>query len=356
MDRYVFNGRLKIRLLEADGLKATDYSTRIFSNSAFQISPYVHLDIDDLIVARTQTKHRTQNPIFNEDFDFEQIHAGLQANFTVFHDSALPPDEFVANTSITLHDLKLKLNPNTNTCWVDLEPNGRLFLQVDFTQGAFVHEGSPPPDLQQSIGNIIEKTFKQNTQAFNRRRIAMRRKVHQIFGHKFMATYFRQPTFCSICRDFIWGVFNTQGYQCQVCTCVIHKRCKAHVITKCPGVKHDNDQVVVPEKRFNINVPHRFMVHSYKFITFCDHCGSLLWGAWRQGLQCEECKMNVHKRCQKNVANNCGINPKQIALLLEQIRVSDNSNSSGSNAQFLNATNTQLFSSRTLKPVILFDL
>lgn len=33
--------------------------------------------------------------------------------------------------------------------------------------------------------------------------------------------------------------------------------------------------------------------------------------------------MNVHKRCQKNVANNCGINPKQIALLLQEIGVSD---------------------------------
>jgi novel protein kinase C epsilon type len=113
----------------------------------------------------------------------------------------------------------------------------------------------------------------------------MRRKVHQIYGHKFMATWFKQPTFCSICRDFIWGLFNTQGYQCQLCTCVIHKRCKVHVITKCPGVK--NDEVVVPEKRFNINVPHRFMVHTFKVFTFCDHCGSLLWGGWRQGLQCE---------------------------------------------------------------------
>jgi hypothetical protein len=34
--------------------------------------------------------------------------------------------------------------------------------------------------------------------------------------------------------------------------------------------------------------------------------------------------MNVHKRCQKNVANNCGINPKQIALLLEELGISDN--------------------------------
>lgn len=56
------------------------------------------------------------------------------------------------------------------------------------------------------VSNNTQPMFKQNTQAFNRRRIAMRRKVHQIYGHKFMATYFRQPTFCSICRDFIWFV------------------------------------------------------------------------------------------------------------------------------------------------------
>lgn len=36
--------------------------------------------------------------------------------------------------------------------------------------------------------------------------------------------------------------------------------------------------------------------------------------------------MNVHKRCQKNVANNCGINPKQIALLLQEMGISDPNN------------------------------
>ena len=32
--------------------------------------------------------------------------------------------------------------------------------------------------------------------------------------------------------------------------------------------------------------------------------------------------MNVHKRCQKNVANNCGINPKQLAETLMAMGIS----------------------------------
>jgi novel protein kinase C epsilon type len=74
--------------------------------------------------------------------------------------------------------------------------------------------------------------------------------------------------------------------------------------------------------RFNVNVPHRFVVHNYKRFTFCDHCGSLLYGLIRQGLQCEVCSLNVHKRCQKNVANNCGINTKQMAEILSAIGMS----------------------------------
>lgn len=34
--------------------------------------------------------------------------------------------------------------------------------------------------------------------------------------------------------------------------------------------------------------------------------------------------MNVHKRCQKNVANNCGINTKQMAEILSTMGLSPN--------------------------------
>lgn len=75
-------------------------------------------------------------------------------------------------------------------------------------------------------------------------------------------------------------------------------------------------------QRFSVNVPHRFIAHTYKRFTFCDHCGSLLYGLFKQGLQCEVCSMNVHKRCQKNVANNCGIDTKKMALLLSEMGIS----------------------------------
>lgn len=76
-------------------------------------------------------------------------------------------------------------------------------------------------------------------------------------------------------------------------------------------------------------------MHNYKRFTFCDHCGSLLYGLIRQGLQCEVCSMNVHKRCHKNVANNCGINTKQMAEILNQMGISpDNQGGSSSRKTF----------------------
>uniref|UniRef100_A0A672IXS2 Serine/threonine-protein kinase n=1 Tax=Salarias fasciatus TaxID=181472 RepID=A0A672IXS2_SALFA len=60
--------------------------------------------------------------------------------------------------------------------------------------------------------------------------------------------------------------------------------------------------------------PHGLYVHSYKAPTFCDYCGEMLWGLVRQGLKCEGCGLNYHKRCAFKIPNNCtGVRKRRLS-------------------------------------------
>uniref|UniRef100_A0A452RLC4 Protein kinase C n=1 Tax=Ursus americanus TaxID=9643 RepID=A0A452RLC4_URSAM len=107
------------------------------------------------------------------------------------------------------------------------------------------------------------------TEARNRDRGALRQKVvHEVKSHKFTARFFKQPTF--------WKGLG------------------------CPGAGK-GPQTDDPRNK------HKFRLHSYSSPTFCDHCGSLLYGLVHQGMKCSCCEMNVHRRCVRSVPSLCGV-------------------------------------------------
>ncbi|XP_074600817.1 rho GTPase activating protein at 5A [Brevipalpus obovatus] len=51
---------------------------------------------------------------------------------------------------------------------------------------------------------------------------------------------------------------------------------------------------------------HVFKSHNFIFgAPFCDYCGNFMWGLLAQGMKCEDCGFNAHRKCSIKVPNDC---------------------------------------------------
>ncbi|KFQ25464.1 Protein kinase C theta type, partial [Merops nubicus] len=197
---------------------------------------------------------------------------------------------------------------------LELKPQGRMLMNARYFLELRHLLFSFPSDAKDLADCETEGFF-----SLHQRRGAIKQaKIHNVKCHEFTATFFPQPTFCSVCHEFVWGL-NKQGYQCRQCNAAIHKKCIDKVIAKCTGSAINSRETMFHKERVKIDMPHRFKVYNYKSPTFCEHCGTLLWGLARQGLKCDACGMNVHHKCQMKVANLCGVNQKLMAEALAMI-------------------------------------
>uniref|UniRef100_A0A096M8D7 Protein kinase C n=1 Tax=Poecilia formosa TaxID=48698 RepID=A0A096M8D7_POEFO len=255
------------------------------------------------------SKNPTMYPPWSSTFD-AHVHRGRIMHVMVKDRTV----ELRSEATVALDSLasRCKKENGKLEIWLEMKPQGRLLMEARYylEKSDAVGQAGADPDSERGRDGLF---------TLHQRRGAIKQaKIHLVKCHEFSATFFPQPTFCSVCKEFVWGL-NKQGYQCRQCNAAIHKKCIDKVIAKCTGSAVNSKETMIHKERFKIDMPHRFKVYNYKSPTFCQHCGTLLWGLAKQGLKCEECSMNVHHKCQKKVANLCGVNQKLMAEALAVI-------------------------------------
>lgn len=257
--RKPFTGTLNVKLANFEVTETNTNENRSDENKSVELL----VSIDQEPIYQTPVKSS-----LNESFS-SRIENGKEIKFALIKEGDRVAEGVVSFDGILKREKK----------------NGLVEMQVDLEQKG-------------GLNLAIELIDEPN------RRSVIHKKVHPVKGHKFKATLLEQPSFCSHCNEFIFGL-GLQGYRCLGCQAVVHKRCHAAVQTKCKNTKIASQEECVPEETIATEASHEFEAHHFVRPTFCSHCGTMMFGPFKQGMQCKECQLHVHKRCHQKVAIGC---------------------------------------------------
>ncbi|EFX86325.1 hypothetical protein DAPPUDRAFT_308512 [Daphnia pulex] len=219
----------------------------------------------------------------------------------------------------------------------------------------FRHDNTKPNILQliNSASEITDDTLVEIVLSANIPQDGVQIRPHQLNVHSY-----KSPAFCDFCGEMLFGLVR-QGLKCEFCGLSFHKRCVYKIPNNCsytrsrrssssltpslltpsllpppsnsvsnspssgstsPSIqKHGRPSIsagrpfwIEKEMAGRIKIPHTFVVHSYTKPTVCHFCRKLLKGLFKQGLQCRDCRFNVHRKCKDNIPNTCtGEAPKE---------------------------------------------
>ncbi|VDD83199.1 unnamed protein product [Mesocestoides corti] len=114
--------------------------------------------------------------------------------------------------------------------------NKEPFLLVHVFIGAPPEPGMPCP------GEDC-KMYRRGAKRWNK-------KFYHLKGHNFLARRFNRNAICAYCEDRIWGL-GQQGYKCNACKLLIHKRCAPSVDFRCGEVAPAHE--VVRQRPVTVN-------------------------------------------------------------------------------------------------------
>ena len=118
--------------------------------------------------------------------------------------------KILASTTVSIDHILESMQDNKIVLLTEpLQPSGTILLLASILQPK---SGPSGENQYQHSHRNLQFTGMANV----KRQKAVHQKIHYHNGHSYVATFFSQPTFCAVDHEFIWGIFGTQGYRCQV--------------------------------------------------------------------------------------------------------------------------------------------